>query len=205
MTSWITPADVQTWLGPDVDNTTAQMLADAATASVRDYLQRDISLQTGLDEVYDSNNTDYILLNSWPVVSIASVTIEGLPPLVPAAARTPGYRLDRVVPRKLQLAGFGKIARGIMNIAVVYTAGYDMTLPADPASTVGFSNGGPPPSVYTALKLTAAAIYNAQAADPNLASESTGGVFSGSFYPSGVGAVPPGARSMLLPYLRVAP
>lgn len=203
MVAWITVADVQAWLGPDVDTPTAQALADAATSTVLGFLQRDLSLQA-LTEIYDSNGTDYLLLNSWPVVSISSVVIDGIPPLVPAAVRTPGYRVDRIVPRKLQFAGLGKVPRGISNITVSYSAGYDMTLAPDPASTPSHSAGGPPPALNSALKLTAAAIYNAQAADPNLTSESTGGVFSGSFQAAGVGAVPPGARTMLQPYMRVA-
>lgn len=204
MAAWISVSDVQTWLGPDVDSTTAQMLADAATSAVQEFLQRDVSQQT-LTEIYDSAGTDYILLDSWPVASISSVVIDGLPPLVPAAVQTPGYRVDRINPRKLQFAGLGKVPRGVENITVSYVAGYPIGTAPDPASTTKHVGTGLPPAIYTGLKLTAAAISNAQAADPNLASESTGGVFSGSFYQTGVGAVPPGARSLMQPYVRVAP
>jgi hypothetical protein len=201
MGQWITTADVQTWLGPQIDDDTAVILAVAASDSVADYIERDLT-QATVTEYYDSNGTDYILLNSWPVQSIASVTIlnwpSGGPTVPPAAPGTPGYRIDAFNPRKLVFAGYGKIPRGTMNITVTYTAGYNMS--GTPGTPPGL-----PASIYQALKLTVNAIYNSQAADANLASENTAGVFSGSYYPTGVGCVPPGARSLLANYKRTAP
>jgi hypothetical protein len=197
MTTWISASDVQAWIGADnVDNTTAAALATAATDAVRGYIERDVELGT-FDEIYDSTGTNYILLNHWPVRTITAVKIETVP-VVPASFNHPGWRMDGFLPRKLIFAGRGIIPRGVMNVEIAYTAGYDLAQAA--GSTTGL-----PADLATALKLTAAAIANAQAADPNLAGESTGGVFSGSFYPTGVGAVPPGARSLLQRFKRVAP
>jgi hypothetical protein len=204
MTDWISVADVQSFIGSDVTDDTAQQLADSATGVVRDYLQRDIAQQT-FTELYDTNGTDYILLNNWPVASISSVVIDGLPPLVPAAVRQPGYRISPSSPRKLEFAGYGKQPRGIDVVTVVYIAGFPVGTAPDPLSSASFAGSGLPTGVYMALKLTVAALYNAAMADPNLQSEGVAGVFSGSFHAGGVGSVPPGAMTLLQAYRRVAP
>jgi hypothetical protein len=164
---------------------------------VQAVLNRDLTMVTNLTEYYDTNGTDYILLNNWPVRSIGSVTLNGMA-ILPAIPGQPGWRLDGFNPRKLML-GQGRLLRGgIMVIGVLnQTAGYDFT------QSVG-SATGLPGTVHRALLLTCAAIFNAQAADPNLSSESTAGVFSGTFYASGVGAVPPGALRLLSNEIRVA-
>jgi hypothetical protein len=195
VTAWVQTADIISWLGPDVTSIQAQDLADSATAAVLSWIERDLTLGT-FNETYDSNGTDYILLDHWPIRTVTSVAINGEAPLMVAAFQKAGYALDPLVSRKMRFPG-RRIPRGVMNIAVNYSAGYDMTQPV--ASTTGL-----PADVYKALQLTAAAIYNAAAADPNLSSENTAGVFTGSFYQTGVGAVPPGARSLLERFKRVA-
>lgn len=197
MPAWITAADLQTWFAGDIDAPTATALASDATDAVRDYLERDLALQE-LTEAYDTTGTNYVLLNFWPVRAVTQVVLNGTTVVPPAAFNTPGWRLSPIVPRKLEFPGYAKLARSTMNLSVSYTAGYDLAAAAgDPMAIPG--------SVATAIKLTAAAMWNAQAADPNLSGESTGGVFSGQFYPTGVGAVPPGARSLLQVHKRVAP
>lgn len=196
MTSWITSAAIQGWLGSDVDDPTATELAMVVTDAVRDYIEREIELAS-YTEVLDSNGTNFVLVNYWPIQTLTSIAINGEPPLVPAAFNVPGYQLDPVNKRKIVFPG-RKVARGVSNIAVAYTAGYDLTAPIGSAT-------GLPGSLWQALKLTASAIYNSAAADPNLTSENTAGVFSGSFQQAGVGAIPPGARSYLQPFKRVAP
>lgn len=196
MTAWISPSDIQAWLGSDVDNTTALILADAVTDAAKSFLERDLALQT-VAELLDSNGTDYVLVSHWPIRVLTSIAINAEPPLGLAAFNRPGYQLDPANTRKIRFPG-RKVPRGVSNVAVNYTAGYDLT------QAVG-SATGLPADIHTALKLTAGAIYNAPAADPNLASENTGGVFSGSFHATGVGAIPPGARGYLSRYHKVAP
>ena len=195
MTAWISTADVQAWIGADLSTDQATDLADAATSVARDWLERDLEL-ADFAEIYDSLGTDYVLLNAWPIRVVTSIAINNEAALAPAAFGRVGWVLDPSNPRKVRFPG-RKVPRGIQNIAVSYTAGYDLTQPAGAPT-------GLPGAVRKALQLIASAIDNAQAADPNLASENTGGVFSGSFYASGVGAIPPGARTLLQPYRRVA-
>jgi hypothetical protein len=196
--SWISGSDILNWIGVDkIDSNAAQSLADVSTSMLHQVLERDITLAT-TTEVYDSNGTDYILLNRWPVVSIGGVTYNGAP-VVPAAYQVPGWKLDGFNTRKLCFVGMGKLARNAMNITVTdLAAGYDVTLAQG-------QSGALPGNIYHALRLTALAVFNSQASDPNLATESTAGVFSGSFYPAGVGAVPPGALTLLQSEMRVAP
>jgi hypothetical protein len=195
---WIATTDVQAWLGADkLNQDSAASLAQVATDSVQAYIERDLALVTSIAETCDTNGTDYVLLNCWPIRLVTSVSHNGMT-LAPAAFGKPGWLTDPVNTRKLRFPGMGKLERGVMNLSVVYTAGYDLTAaPGAPTALPG--------AVAQALRLTAAAIFNSQAADPNLASESTAGVFSGSFYATGVGAVPPGARSLLVNFMRASP
>lgn len=197
--SWVAAEDIQAWIGVDmISLDAAASLGEVVTGAIIDEIERDLSLTTISSDTYDTTNTDFILLNYWPVRSIGAVTYNGQP--VPAAAyQRPGWRLDPVNTRRLSFVGMGKLARGVMNVTVTnLVAGYDTSL------ALG-TPGALPGNVFQALRLTAAAVFNSQAGDPNLASESTGGVFSGSFYPTGIGAVPPGARSLLSGEMRVAP
>lgn len=199
MTAWVTSAAVIAWIGADkIDSADAAQLASDATDAVQAVLNRDLELQTTALVYYGTNGTDYLLLDDWPIRSIGSVTLNSLA-ISPAAPLSPGWVMDRFNPRKLIFSQMGKQIRAEMNVILTnVVTGYDLT------QAVG-SATGLPGHVSRALLLTAAAIFNAQAADPNLASESTAGVFSGSFYASGVGAVPPGALSLLKNEMRVAP
>jgi hypothetical protein len=198
MTAWIADTDVQGWIGADkIALDAAGSLAQTATDVVMSYIERDVSLTTTSD-FYDTNGTDFILLNHWPVISIGSVTLNGTP-LVPAAPNVRGWRMDSFNQRKLIFAGMGKQIRGNMNCQVIdLVAGYDTTQPLGSPTALGGH-------IVQALKLTAAAIFNSQAADPNLANESMTGVFSGTFYATGVGAIPPGARTLLTREMRASP
>lgn len=198
MTAWIADTDIQNWIGADkITLMAAGDLAETATAAVQSLIERDLLVATSSD-FYDTNGTDFILLNHWPVMSIGSVTLDGTE-LVAAAPNVKGWRMDSFNKRKLVFAGWGKQARGMLNVQVVnLVAGYDPDQPV--GSATGF-----PSHIAQALRLTASAIFNSQAADPNLASESISGVFSGTFYQTGVGAVPPGARSLLNREMRASP
>lgn len=197
MGQWISSDDVRAYIGGDVlTDPAATLLAQTATDALQAVLNRDISLVTGLQEFYDTNGSDYVLLNHWPVRSISAVSLNGTT-ISAAQPNQPGYRIDSFNSRKLYL-GQGKLLRGgAMAISVTYTAGYDTSQPIGSPTAI-------PATVHRALLLTAAAIFNAAAADPNLTSESTGGVFSGSFTPRGAGAVPQAARDLVSNEIRVA-
>lgn len=196
MTPIISRDDIQSWLGPSIDDTTADELVVLTSDAVQGYLERDIGLRT-VTELLDTNGSDTVFTSHWPIRSITSLSLNGAPPMQAAAYNQPGYKLDPLVTRAIRFPG-QKPPRGVQNIAVTYVAGYDTS------QAVG-SATGLPGEVMLACKLTANAISNSQAADANLASENTGGVFSGSFYATGAGAVPPGARTHLQRFKRVTP
>lgn len=197
MAQWISANDVQAYIGGDVlTDDAATFLAQVATDALQSVLNRDIALVTNLQEYYDTNGSDYVLLNHWPVRSISAASLNGTT-ISAAVPNKPGFRLDSFNSRKLYL-GQGKLLRGgVMAISVTYTAGYDLTQPAG-------TDPGIPGTVHRALLLTAAAIFNASAGDPNLMSESTGGMFSGTFSPRGAGSVPQAARDLVSNEIRVA-
>lgn len=204
MASWISANDVAAYLCID-DMIRAQIIADTVTGMLRDYLARDLE-QQAYAELHHSNFTDYVLLNNSPVASISRVEIDGIGEITPAARGKHGWRLDHQVPRKLIFSGYGRLPRSnVPNIEIHYIAGYPIDAPPDSNSSPWSVGTGFPTAIHEAMRLTASAIHNAQAADPNLQSESTAGVFSGTFYPTGVGAIPPGARSNLEPYISVTP
>ncbi len=70
-------------------------------------------------------------------------------------------------------------------VQITYTGGYS-PIPAD---------------VKMAYKITVQAMWNSQAMDPNLTSESVTGVFSGGFDAFGPGAVPRAAQTLLRGYI----
>lgn len=196
MTAWVTPIAVMAWINDGlITLEQATALASDATDAVQSVLERDLAQVSNITETYDSNGTDFILLNHWPIVSVSRVMLHRQT-VLPASYQQQGWLLDPVNTRRLSFSGYGKLARSCQNITVTYTAGYDLT-----------GQGAPPlpGPIARAILLTAAAMYNAQAADPNLASEQTAGAYGGSFNPNGVGDVPIGARSLLKSFMRMAP
>jgi hypothetical protein len=79
--------------------------------------------------------------------------------------------------------------RGNSNLQVTYNAGY---LPAQI-----------PGSITQAVLLTAKAMVNSQAVDPNVSNESFSGVMSRSYWPEGAGAIPRAAMALIQPYRKI--
>lgn len=186
MADWTDLPTVRKWLGVQ-DRSQDDLLTSlisAATSACRNFIGRDLEEAT-LSETYDGNGSGILPLALYPITDVTSLTIDGLT-LRRAAYLTPGWSISE---HKTAL----KLTRGLLfyqgqsNVAVTYTGGY-ATIPGE---------------VAQATLLTVVAMFNARAADPNLSSESTGGVFGATFWQSGPGAIPPAARSHLAPYRRV--
>lgn len=201
MTAWVTADEVRAYLGADIVTTDdAETLALGATSLVSDFISRDLELHTEAFAWYDANGTNYILAHRYPVRTIGSLTYQGtlLRPWMNPQNTPQGYRIEGGARRKIVFEGFDRLVRQPRAIQITnIVSGYDLTAP--PGSDTAL-----PSSVKRALLLTASALFAAQAADPNLTSESTAGVFSGAFHAGGVGSIPPGARTLLLAYERVA-
>lgn len=118
-----TLANVKDWLDIPADQTDDDALLGrlitAASGWLESWLNRRILL-ADYAELRDGSGGATLSLKHYPVVSVASVEIDGR--IVPAAvsATAPGWR---VVGRRLTLYGYA-FTRGVGNVAVAYTAGY---------------------------------------------------------------------------------
>lgn len=122
-------------------------------------------------ETYDGTGSNSLPLRVWPITSIVSVTISDV------AQTVADFYIDGRVMRWRK--GLFPYADG--NVVVTYVAG---SLPDD---------------VVLATIMTAQAMINAAAVDPNTLGESMAG-YSASFAPEGAGSVPRGAQSLLTPH-----
>jgi hypothetical protein len=179
-TPWITLSMLKGWLSITDTSQDANLtpLITAATQACVSFISRDLVLVT-TTETYDGTGSTILPLNVFPVISVSAVSMDGCP-ILPAGFNQAGYTVGKFS----LLAKSMCWSKGVQNITVSYTAGY----PSVPTDAV------------QACLLTASAMFNSMASDPNLQSESTAGVFSGTFWAGGAGAVPPAARSLLSTY-----
>jgi len=126
-----TLTDLKAWLPNqgNNDDATLQALITNGSAQVLQYINRPHILSSvlgTLNESYDGNDSDRLLPRSFPVISVSSVTVDGIAiPLAPAAW-LPGFLWDG---RRILLRGF-KFNCGVQNVQITYTAGY-LSVPLD--------------------------------------------------------------------------
>jgi hypothetical protein len=125
--------DVKAYLGGDLqsnDDAVLSRLVSAASAFVVTACARQF-LEQSYDELYDGRGNGRLYLRHTPVTGVSSLSIDGS--MVPRAVTPgePGWRLNGNV-----ILLFGHwFHRGLVNVAVSYTAGY-ATTPADVAEAV---------------------------------------------------------------------
>ena len=195
-----TLATVKDWLGiPSGDTSKDARLSRLITSSsarIVGWLGRGI-LSASYSETYSGVGNARLGLRNYPVIAIASLTVDGV--TVPAASGSPpagGYTVAHVgspvvTGAFINLSGYC-FTRGADNVAPVYTAGY-ATVPAD--------------IEQAAIELVQT-ILGRQSVDQNVSSESVSGVGSVS-YRQGSGGADDCLLSALnggalLPYRRVA-
>lgn len=132
-----TLADVKAWLGRGDTNSDALLAAliTRASRAVCSYLQRPILLPRSITEIRGGTGTNTLLLREWPVLSVASLTIDGIA-IPQASTQQPGWTLEGWSgappgrPQALSLRGgsFGSpLGRNVANVEVTYQAGYQIT------------------------------------------------------------------------------
>lgn len=101
-------------------------LISSASAFIQTWLNRKIANQMYV-EVRDGQGMQQMLLQNYPVTSVVSLTINGLPipprtPLAPTitAFQTGGYVFDET---RVMVDSYS-FSRGFQNVAVIYTAGF---------------------------------------------------------------------------------
>jgi hypothetical protein len=122
---------VNAWLASSAVSSQSQVegLITSISRAIYSGLQRPNILPMAYAETLNGNSSSQILLKNWPVISLGSVTL-GTMPLIPAPnAASYGYILEPVDPtppgRQQNLYfRFGRFHRGLQNVAVSYSAGY---------------------------------------------------------------------------------
>lgn len=109
--------------GNELDTMIARLI-DSASAAVEAYLSRTILTAQHVD-VRDGNSGLSMMLRQYPVRAVAAVVVNGQT-IPQGGAGLPGWRLAG---RSLVLDGY-RFARGLANVEITYTAGYD-TVPPD--------------------------------------------------------------------------
>ncbi len=135
--------DLATWLGVSAgdDDAVLESLIARTSRAILGYLVRPSVLPDVYSDIFDGGNQTSICLRQWPVTSVVSCTMNGVP--VPAAigsggSMAMGYAVDTAEPyppgrmQRISLRG-GTFASGVQNIAITYHAGYQI---ANEAGTV---------------------------------------------------------------------
>lgn len=126
-----TLADVKTWIGVATNDADAKLspLIPQASAAILAELNRGGLLTTTYTERRDGTGGDELVLKNWPVLSVASVTIDGT--VIPESLDgiQAGWMLDDAGPappgryQSIVLVSY-RFTRARRNVVVVYTAGY---------------------------------------------------------------------------------
>jgi uncharacterized phiE125 gp8 family phage protein len=126
-------ADVKAYLGGDLqsnDDAVLARLISAASAFFVTACGRPI-LEQNYSELYDGKGNGRLYLRNTPVTSVTSLSIDGAVVPEALAPGEPGWRLNGNI-----VLLFGHwFGRGLVNVAVTYTAGYPAA-PADVAEAV---------------------------------------------------------------------
>lgn len=134
-----TAAQVGAWTAVAASDSAlvASLISQVSRAALA-AIDRTSILPQAVVETRDGNGADRIVLRKWPVVSLASVVVNGS--LIPAASAlaanvypTSGYVLESVeqVPpgrsAGVMLRGGSRFWRGLQNVAIAYVAGYQIS------------------------------------------------------------------------------
>jgi len=132
-------ADLKTWLdiaGNDDDLLLSQLITQLSRALLS-ILDRPPIIPAAYSEIYDGGNELSIVLRQWPINAILSCSINGVelplaPLLVAGASYQFGYVLDGsdvAPPGRMQRLSLRRrrFSCGLQNVAVSYSAGYQIT------------------------------------------------------------------------------
>lgn len=174
--------DAQAWVGPSVDDAGVfEGCVNAANAAVIGFLCYDPESQLWAERL-NGNWSSILPVNHAPITALTSVE----------QLLTPGNWLTLDITQldfdPHSIISYGcRFARGVRNLRATYTAGY---LPTDPQWQ----------AMQQAGYMTCSAMWSGRQVDQNATGENFSGVLSQQFWPTGPGAIPPQARSLLQPY-----
>ncbi|HYM30436.1 MAG TPA: hypothetical protein VEU47_04005 [Candidatus Cybelea sp.] len=123
-----TLANVKAWFSPPLTATTDDALltrlVTAASQFIQTWLGRTIA-ETAYVETRNGAGGTRLFLRNRPVVSVASLAVDGVAIAPSSGPGQPGYLFDDSA---VYLTGYA-FTRGAQNVAVAYTAGYAATPP----------------------------------------------------------------------------
>jgi len=120
-----TLAELKAWLpnqGSN-DDTALQNLITNGSLQILQYIDRPHILAGvigSLNENYDGNGSDRLLPRTFPIITVTSVSVDGVAIPQSTTPQIMGFLFDT---RRVLLRGF-RFCRGVQNVAISYTAGY---------------------------------------------------------------------------------
>lgn len=126
MADLVTLSDVKNYMGI-TDNTMDTLLSaliSAASQFAINSCGRDFTLQTYTNEAYDGTGGSIMLLNQMPVVSVASVIVDGVTISPASGISNAGFKYDKNAVYLVGCFG-GGFTNGLQNVYITYTAGYN--------------------------------------------------------------------------------
>lgn len=133
-----TLAAVKTYLGitDSTSDTELTALITQVSAAIRTDTSRDLVPVTQYTAILNGHDKNVVFLKNYPIISVASVNIDGNSiPVMPEASNSPGrgYAFDD---DNVELRGY-IFRKGMKNVKIVYTAGFAVnaeaaTIPATP-------------------------------------------------------------------------
>lgn len=123
-----TVAELKAWLPnqSSTDDVALQSLISNGSLQVLQYLNRAhilASVLGALTETYDGNDSYRLLPKSFPIIAVASVSVDGVAISQATTAVAAGFLFDA---RRVLLRGW-RFCRGVQNVTIGYTAGYTST------------------------------------------------------------------------------
>lgn len=143
-----TIANLQAWVGSSGDSAVLSALITQTSQAILNSLNRGSILPVIYNEYYDGQGGLRLFIKNWPVISIDSLVIDGMaipvsPPLVANSTMQSGYVLstsdDPTPPgleQEISLRGY-RFSRGVQNVALIYSAGYQITAEAHTIPSTG--------------------------------------------------------------------
>lgn len=128
-------ADVKNYLG--ITDTSQDALINAlipqASAQIENYCNRTFA-QASYSETRNGNNASSMFLRQVPIVSVASLSVDGVAIAASPDPQTFGYVFDEdtIYIRGCRSGAPTRFERGVQNVAISYSAGFS-AIPADVA------------------------------------------------------------------------
>lgn len=121
-------SDVKTYLGiaASTSDTVLSALIPNVSALIENFCNR-VFAQAAYTETRSGNGGNRLFLRNAPVTAVSSVTVDGLAINQALNGTSSGYLFDDTT---IYIRGCQVFTRGVLNVAVAYTAGF-ATTPAD--------------------------------------------------------------------------